>query len=394
MAGFLTSLKNMVFGSGTTKPETKIVILGLDAAGKTTLIYKLKLGEVVTTVPTIGFNLESIEYKNLHFDIWDIGGCDKIGPLIRLYLTGTDAVIWMVDSNDRERICESVTELDWVTKQEELPKNIPILIYCNKIDLPHIMSVEEITHKFGRGKTPFEFKFQACCAITGDGLFEGLDWLSNKLGGSASQLKKFANDKPKVVKIEEVKKIDLAPNKAPILDASMSSAQSLPPSNDNALPSSLAGKVLPPPTSVPSSPSDSLTDDEFVAALEDCTLQTWDHKSHLRIAFLYLTRLGRREGVKKIRSSIQNYIENSGRTNKTWHETMTYFWIQMVDYARFQMKEEERGDFEKLLEQNIHLMNGGLFLQYYSKELMLLNQDSRKEFALPDIQPLPSIKSQ
>lgn len=102
----------------------------------------------------------------------------------------------------------------------------------------------------------------------------------------------------KGISLEEVKKLDIAPNKAPILEPSMSSSNSLPPSNNNSLPPSVANKAPAPPTSVPSSPADSLSDDEFLAALEDCSLQTWDHKSHLRIAFLYLTRFGRREGVK------------------------------------------------------------------------------------------------
>jgi small GTP-binding protein domain len=61
--------------------DARIIILGLDAAGKTTLLYKLKLGEIVTTIPTIGFNVERVEYKNINFTVWDVGGQDKIRPL-------------------------------------------------------------------------------------------------------------------------------------------------------------------------------------------------------------------------------------------------------------------------------------------------------------------------
>ena len=53
-------------------------MVGLDAAGKTTILYKLKLGEVVTTIPTIGFNVETVEYKNISFTVWDVGGQDKV----------------------------------------------------------------------------------------------------------------------------------------------------------------------------------------------------------------------------------------------------------------------------------------------------------------------------
>jgi len=65
------------------KKEMRILMVGLDAAGKTTILYKLKLGEIVTTIPTIGFNVETVEYKNISFTVWDVGGQDKIRPLWR-----------------------------------------------------------------------------------------------------------------------------------------------------------------------------------------------------------------------------------------------------------------------------------------------------------------------
>ena len=67
-------------------------------------MYKLKLGEIVTTIPTIGFNVETVEYKNISFTVWDVGGQDKIRPLWRHYFQNTQGLIFVVDSNDRERI--------------------------------------------------------------------------------------------------------------------------------------------------------------------------------------------------------------------------------------------------------------------------------------------------
>ena len=84
--------------------QARIVMLGLDAAGKTTLLYKLKLGEVVTTIPTIGFNVERVKYKNIDFTVWDVGGQDKIRPLWRYYYENIQAVVFLIDSNDTERI--------------------------------------------------------------------------------------------------------------------------------------------------------------------------------------------------------------------------------------------------------------------------------------------------
>merc|ERR1712137_1443894 len=89
------------------KKEMRILMVGLDAAGKTTILYKLKLGEVVTTIPTIGFNVGTVEYKNINFTVWDVGGQDKIRPLWRHYFQNTQGLIFVVDSNDRERIAEA-----------------------------------------------------------------------------------------------------------------------------------------------------------------------------------------------------------------------------------------------------------------------------------------------
>ncbi|XP_044533812.1 ADP-ribosylation factor 3 isoform X2 [Gracilinanus agilis] len=74
------------------KKEMRILMVGLDAAGKTTILYKLKLGEIVTTIPTIGFNVETVEYKNISFTVWDVGGQDKIRPLWRHYFQNTQEV--------------------------------------------------------------------------------------------------------------------------------------------------------------------------------------------------------------------------------------------------------------------------------------------------------------
>merc|ERR1719487_2091072 len=86
------------------KPERRILLLGLDAAGKTTLLYKLKLNECVVSIPTVGFNVETVEYRNLKMTMWDVGGQDKIRLLWRYYFQGTHALVYMVDSDDRERI--------------------------------------------------------------------------------------------------------------------------------------------------------------------------------------------------------------------------------------------------------------------------------------------------
>ncbi|KAK3546379.1 hypothetical protein QTP70_026168 [Hemibagrus guttatus] len=163
------------------KKEMRILMVGLDAAGKTTILYKLKLGEIVTTIPTIGFNVETVEYKNISFTVWDVGGQDKIRPLWRHYFQNTQGLIFVVDSNDRERVNEAREELMRMLAEDEL-RDAVLLVFANKQDLPNAMNAAEITDKLGLHSLRHRnWYIQATCATSGDGLYEGLDWLSNQL---------------------------------------------------------------------------------------------------------------------------------------------------------------------------------------------------------------------
>uniref|UniRef100_A0A3B4UQX8 ADP-ribosylation factor 4-like n=1 Tax=Seriola dumerili TaxID=41447 RepID=A0A3B4UQX8_SERDU len=137
-----------IFGRLFGKKQMRILMVGLDAAGKTTILYKLKLGEIVTTIPTIGFNVETVEYKNISFTVWDVGGQDKIRPLWRHYFQNTQGLIFVVDSNDRERVAESAEELSKMLLEDEL-KDAVLLVFANKQDLPNALSVSELTDKLG-----------------------------------------------------------------------------------------------------------------------------------------------------------------------------------------------------------------------------------------------------
>ena len=121
---------HQAFQSLLRKRECRILMVGLDAAGKTTILYKLKLGEVVTTIPTIGFNVESVEYKNLAFNVWDVGGQDKIRLLWRHYYPNTQGVIFVVDSADPSRIGEARDEIHRMMADDELRE--AVLLHCGK----------------------------------------------------------------------------------------------------------------------------------------------------------------------------------------------------------------------------------------------------------------------
>ncbi|MES1920066.1 hypothetical protein MHBO_001789 [Bonamia ostreae] len=179
----LTKIFSKLFGS----EERRILMVGLDAAGKTTILYKLKLGEVVTTIPTIGFNVETVDYKNIKFTVWDVGGQDKIRPLWRHYYQNTDGVIFVVDSNDRERIAGNNSEEEGSNAREELEKMLSedelkdaaLLVFANKQDLPNAMRVPEVAEKLGLQEIKNrKWHIQGTNATNAEGLYEGLDWLS------------------------------------------------------------------------------------------------------------------------------------------------------------------------------------------------------------------------
>merc|ERR1719226_13832 len=121
-------------------------MVGLDAAGKTTVLYRWKLGEVHSTIPTIGFNVETVDYKNISFTVWDIGGQDKIRKLWRHYFLGTDGAIFVVDSSDRDRIEDAREELGKMLSEDEM-RDAVLLVFANKQDLPNAMTAAEVTEK-------------------------------------------------------------------------------------------------------------------------------------------------------------------------------------------------------------------------------------------------------
>jgi len=163
------------------KQDMLMLMLGLDAAGKTTILYQVKMGEVVQTTPTIGFNVETVKRKNLSFSVWDVGGQDQIRGLWRHYFLNTAAVIFVVDSNDVNRLAESKAELWKVLESPEL-ENCLVLVFANKQDLPQAVSPDEVVNRLELSQiTGHAYHVVGCTAIEGKGLDDGFDWLADKL---------------------------------------------------------------------------------------------------------------------------------------------------------------------------------------------------------------------
>ncbi|MCJ1269851.1 Arf GTPase arl1 [Lobaria immixta] len=190
------SVSRILSGLLWTKKEIRILILGLDNAGKTTLLYRLKvhypyeplnsyrilivlcqIGEVVTTIPTIGFNVESVTYKNLNFNVWDLGGQTSIRPYWRCYYANTAAVIFVVDSTDIERLNTASDELAAMLNEEEL-RDAALLVFANKQDQPGSKGAGEISEALNLAELrDRNWSIVACSAVDGRGVNEGMDWL-------------------------------------------------------------------------------------------------------------------------------------------------------------------------------------------------------------------------
>ncbi|CAN6547249.1 unnamed protein product [Malus baccata var. baccata] len=193
MGILFTKMFSSLFGN----KEARILVLGLDNAGKTTILYRLQMGEVVSTIPSwyffsflriillnqlfyldaaIGFNVETVQYNNIKFQVWDLGGQTSIRPYWRCYFPNTQAIIYVVDSSDTDRLVIVKDEFHAILEEEEL-KGAVVLIFANKQDLPGALDDAAITEALEFHKTKNrQWAIFKTSAIKGEGLFEGLDW--------------------------------------------------------------------------------------------------------------------------------------------------------------------------------------------------------------------------
>jgi len=145
------------------------------------LLSRHQLGESITTIPTIGFNVETVDYHNISFTVWDVGGQDRIRQLWRHYYEGTQGLIFVVDSNDTGRFDEAARELHKLLSEDAL-RNAKVLILANKQDLPKAAKVTFLKEKLRLNEVVHhEWFIQPCSATENFGLYEGLDWLAQAL---------------------------------------------------------------------------------------------------------------------------------------------------------------------------------------------------------------------
>jgi ADP-ribosylation factor-like protein 3 len=163
--------------------EARILVLGLDNAGKTTILKTLSEEDITHIMPTQGFNIKSLIHEGFKLNVWDIGGQSTIRPYWRNYFEHTDGLVYVIDSADRRRLEEAGRELQTLLEEDKLA-GTPILIFANKQDLIQALPADEITDALSlhliRDRP---WSIMACSARTGEGLQEAMEWLVKTIQG-------------------------------------------------------------------------------------------------------------------------------------------------------------------------------------------------------------------
>mmetsp|Transcript_5156 Transcript_5156/g.11946 ORF Transcript_5156/g.11946 Transcript_5156/m.11946 type:complete len:180 (-) Transcript_5156:269-808(-) len=171
--GLLSILKKMK----KDEKEARILMLGLDNAGKTTILKKLSEEDITTIMPTQGFNIKSLVHEGFKLNVWDIGGQKSIRPYWSNYFESSDALVYVIDSSDRRRLEESGKELRELLAEDKLG-GIPLLVFANKQDLLQASPADEITEALALADIKDRtWTIQACSAKEGSGLSEGMEWV-------------------------------------------------------------------------------------------------------------------------------------------------------------------------------------------------------------------------
>ncbi|KDQ27307.1 hypothetical protein PLEOSDRAFT_1042612 [Pleurotus ostreatus PC15] len=388
----MSPLRNLITRLFSSQREAYTVsILGLDYSGKTTLLYKLKLGEVVQTIPSIGFTVEEVEVSSaagggegLRMVCWDMGaGCGgftHMKKLISMCIEKTNAIVWMVDSSDRLRLEESVEILKEILGLTNFVNGqVPILVLANKQDMAGSMSLDEIRKAFARPLAGYTFNVFRCSCLQElpeSGIPEAFYWLRLVL-----QLSPTSGNVTKEPSVPTSGHVDLQNGGlAEKLDTWVTRASSDVPAN------------------------------EYLSLFEAVNLPSWDHYAHVRIAYIILTKFGRQKGKDLIFNGIERYIKESGQAGgRTFHLTMTYLWIQLVHFGiqntiaslpssappsdEFPNALPPSGDnFARFLLLNSYVVDGNIWSNYYSKDV-IMTPAAKAGLVLPDKKPLPSILS-
>ncbi|KAF5660728.1 ubiquitin thiolesterase L3 [Fusarium circinatum] len=353
------------------------LVLGNDASGKTTFLYRLKFGEVVQTIPTIGFNVETIDNPDGEkVTLWDVGGCDRIRPLIRHYMAQDRFLIFIQSCTDTEpdRVEFSLEYIRMGLNMMLEYEAKHMLIVFNKQDLlaeeerPQI--VRGLKERIEAEIKPYADKLDIKILDT-----PGLSALS---GCQAHDV------------MDEIRKI-LKPKKPAKNTKAEIEQREKGPSEEE-----LRNKIR-------TANAESADAKTFWQSFLDGSLEAWDHYTHLRAGFFVMHDcFGRGLGLLECADEFMKHLNrlregNPERFRNTAHKTMTIFWLHQIQVAAIEYqahsldKFPSREDYADIVFSAPHLMNSGLWRAYYSKDL-LFSPLARDNYSLPDLKPLPTIK--
>lgn len=175
----LLSLMKKLFG--VKVEEGKVLFLGLDNAGKTTILKQLTDEDITMVSPTQGFHIRSLIHRGFKLNVWDIGGQRKIRPYWRNYFEAIDALVYVVDSADKDRLIDSRDELSFLLEEEKMV-GVPMLVLANKQDMQHALPTHKIAESLGLAlRREREWQIYNCSAKNGDGLQESMAWILQQL---------------------------------------------------------------------------------------------------------------------------------------------------------------------------------------------------------------------
>merc|ERR1712167_554325 len=166
-----------------SETEVRILMLGLDNSGKTSILKRMSDEDISHIMPTQGFNIKSILHEGFKLNVWDIGGQKTIRPYWKNYFENTDALVYVVDSSDRARLEEASMELQQLLEEDKLG-GIPVLIFGNKQDLISAVPQEEIVEAMQMMEIKDRpWQIQPCSAKTGVNLQDGMEWVVGQING-------------------------------------------------------------------------------------------------------------------------------------------------------------------------------------------------------------------
>jgi small GTP-binding protein len=332
----------------------RVLLLGLDSVGKTTFLYQIRSSghEVDSSTPTVGFNVETLQSKDVDFTCLDIGKCQEKKPLWQNYMENLAGIVFMVDSSDFERMEQAYEELSFFLKETKAP----LLVIANKIDLPRARTLRDVIHGLHLHEAkdrnwqiiPTQMTLPESAKPCQEWIRQIVNQSDVALSGSLTESyggitsRGYFGEKSPIPghspKSPPGTTSSIQNN--PTLDKIMIDLEVHVQHHDQEKLELIWQDWL---SRAENKFQDQIDDDTFLDQLEHYELTTWDHYTHLRIAYSYLVRYGIKEGYNLIETNIHNFIKyNPNATNgKSFHATLTRFWSHLMIYWMNRREEED-----------------------------------------------------